>query len=176
MKTGFANMKLHFSIVRIFLLGLTLLLAGSGQAQNAIRYTAQPGGGNKVKVEGTSTLHDWAVESRLIGGFMEVDPAFDADLKTLTTTPKVEVTILVNQLKSVDNKHSMDNVMWEHMNLKKYPAIKYRLLSLKPKTVAAAGPGSTFDATGELTVSGVTRTNNMAVSMERVDKSKIKVK
>jgi polyisoprenoid-binding protein YceI len=167
-------MNLHSSTQWTGLIGLALLLAASVQAQNAIRYDAQPG--SKVKVEGTSTIHDWAVESRAVGGFMEVDPAFDADLKTVTTTPKVEVTIPVRQLKNADNKTSMDNIMWEHMNLKTYPKISYRLLTLKPKDGAAAGSASQFDATGALTVSGVTRTNNMAVTMERVDKSKIKVR
>jgi len=168
-------MKLHSRIQQIVPIGLELLLAASVHAQNAIRYEAQPGG-SKVKVDGTSTIHDWSVESRAVGGFMEVDPAFDADLKTVTTTPKVEVTIPVRQLKNADNKTSMDNIMWEHMNLKTYPRITYHLLTLKPKADAAAGPASQFDATGELTVSGVTRTNTMAVSMERVDKSKIRVR
>jgi len=104
---------------------------------------------------------------------MELDPAFDADLKTLKTMPKVEVTIRVRQLKSSDNKPSMDKVMYEHMNLKDNPVVKYRLLELKPK--AAQGSASQFDAKGELTVSGVTRTNNMPITMERIDKTKIKV-
>jgi len=150
-------------------LALALLLAGSAQAQNAVHYDAQPGG-SKVKIEGTSSIHDWTVESAAVGGFMELDSAFNADLKTLTTPPKVEVNIPVRQLKS--GTKAMDNVMWEHMNLTAYPTIKYRLLSFTAK----AGAPSQFDAQGQLSISGVTRTNNMAVTLERIDANKIKVK
>ncbi len=152
---------------------LALLLGGGLQAQNVVRYAAQPGG-SKIKIEGTSSIHDWTVESRLVGGFMELDPAFDADLKTLATTPKVEATILVRQLKS--GTKPMDNVMYDHMKLKEHPDIKYRLLTLAAKPGAPAGAASQFDATGELTVAGVTRTNMMPISMERVETTKILVK
>src|SRR5439155_24278901 len=118
--------------LRTFSAVLALLFAGSLQAQNMIRYQGQPAG-SKMKIEGTSTLHDWTVETQAVGGFMELDSAFDADLKTLKTMPKVEVTIRVRQLKSSDNKPSMDKVMYEHMNLKDNPVVKYRLLELKPK-------------------------------------------
>ena len=127
-----------------------------------------------MRVEGTSSIHDWVVESRALGGFMELDPAFDADLKTLTTTPKVEVTIPVRQLKSTDNSKKMDANTWEHLSYTNHPAIKYRLLSLTPKAGGTTGPAS-FDAKGELTVAGVTRTNTMPITMERIDKTKIKV-
>jgi polyisoprenoid-binding protein YceI len=167
-------MKLDcFSGIRNLLAVGVLLLAVSLEAQNTIRYDAQPGG--KVRVEGTSSLHDWAVESRVLGGFMELEPGFDADLKTLTTTPKVEVTIPVRQLKSTDNSKKMDANTWEHLSYTNHPAIKYRLLSLTPKAGGSAGPASQFEAKGELTVAGVTRTNTMPISMERVDKTKIKV-
>jgi polyisoprenoid-binding protein YceI len=104
---------------------------------------------------------------------MELDPAFDADLKTLTTQPKVEVTVPVRQMKS-DNKR-MDNVMYAQMNQTNFPTIKYRLLALTPKAAGSAGAGSQFEAKGELTVSGVTKTNTMAVTLQRIDKTKIKV-
>ena len=102
---------------------------------------------------------------------MELDPAFDADLKTPAATPKVEITIPVRQLKASWGK-PMDNNMHEHLKQKDNPAIKYRLLTLTPKT---GGP-SEFDAQGALTVAGVTRTNMMLITMERIDKTKIKVK
>ena len=153
---------------------LLLLLPGALQAQNTIHYDAQPG--SKIRIDGTSTFHDWTAEANMIGGFMEVDPAFDADLKTLTTTPKVEVTILVRQLKNPKNEPTMDKRMHSELKQQDHPSIQYRLLNLTPKTDATAGSASQFDAKGELTISGVTRTNSMPVSFERIDKSKIKVK
>jgi len=155
-------------------LTLLVLLPAALQAQNTIHYDAQPG--SKIRIDGTSTFHDWTAEANMIGGFMEVDPAFDADLKTLTTTPKVEVTILVRQLKNPKNEPTMDKRMHSELKQQDHPSIQYRLLNLTPKTDATAGSASQFDAKGELTISGVTRTNSMAVSFERIDKSKIKVK
>jgi polyisoprenoid-binding protein YceI len=156
------------SKIRIFLLALAGLLSVSAQAQNLIRYEAQPSG-SKVKLQGSSTIHDWSADCAVIGGFMEVSPAFDADLKTPTPPPKVQITIPVRQLKTSEGK-SMDKVMYEHLNLPEHPTIKYQLISLTPKEA------SQFDAQGALTISGVTRTNTMPVSFERVDKTKIKVK
>ena len=149
-----------------FVVGASLLLlAGSLQAENWVRYEAQPTG-SKVKIEGTSTLHDWTVESPLITGVMELDTAFDADLKTLKVKPKVEVSILVRSLKS--GLIPMNNVMYEALKQPEHPKIEYKLLELTPK-------GAQFDAKGALTVAGVTRTNTMPVTMQRVDKTKLKV-
>ncbi len=157
-----------FDAIRPLSAAVFILLVGALQGQSAIRYDSQPGG--KIRIEGTSTLHDWTVETRAIAGFMELDSAFDADLKTLTTQPKVEITVPVRQLKSTDNKPNMDKVMYAQMGMTNNPVVKYRLLNLAPKAGAAG-----FDATGELTISGVTRTNTMPVSFQRVDKTKIKV-
>jgi polyisoprenoid-binding protein YceI len=154
----------HFLAVSLLL----MLSASAWAADAAVRYEALPG--SKISIDGTSTMHDWKVDCLAIGGFMELDPAFDADLKTLQSQPKVEVVIPVRQLKS--GKKSMDNVMYDALKQKDSPQIKYRLLELAPKTGGSAGQ---FDAKGELSISGVTRTNTMPVTFERVDKTKLKV-
>jgi polyisoprenoid-binding protein YceI len=137
-------------------------------ADGWVTYKAQPG--STVKMDGTSSIHDWTVIGGTIGGTMELDPAFDADLKTVKETPKVSVIIPVRQLKSqvAAGAARMDQVMQEHMNMKDHPRIEYKLLKLTPKE-------DKFQAEGELTISGVTRTNIMTVSFERVESSKIKV-
>ena len=91
--------------------------------------------------------------------------------KTLKVKPKVDVSIRVRSLKS--GKGSMDAVMQEAMKMKQHPKIEYRLIELTPK--GASGSAFQFDAKGALTVAGVTKTNTMVVTMERVDKTKIKV-
>src|SRR5260370_40073362 len=35
--------------------------------------------GSKMRIEGTSTIHDWQVESKIIGGSIEVGPNFPAE-------------------------------------------------------------------------------------------------
>ena len=44
-------------------------------AENTVRYEAQPNA-SKMRIDGTSTVHDWNAESTIIGGSYEADPAF----------------------------------------------------------------------------------------------------
>lgn len=136
-------------------------------ADGWVKYESQPG--SMVRIDGTSTIHDWATIGKAIGGTMELDAAFDADLKSLKETPKVDIVIPVRQLKSqvAVGAPKMDQVMQEHMNMKDHPRIEYKLLKLTPKD-------GKFEAEGALTVSGVTKTNVMTVAFERVD-GKVKV-
>src|SRR6185436_3020073 len=99
-------------------------------ADNWVKYQAQPAG-SKIKIDGTSTIHDWTIECNLVPGSMELDASFDADLKTLKVAPKVEVSIPVRQLKS--GKKPMDSVMQDAMKAKNHPKIEYRLIDLTPK-------------------------------------------
>ncbi len=154
------------------------LLAAQLHAQT-VRYSGTaPGNGSLVKIDGTSSIHDWTVEGKMIGGSMEIDPGFDADLKTLKSAPKVSVKIPVQQLHDIAKQKGMDEVFYQAMkatpdpndeNARTYPNIEYRLIELKPKD------DGKFEATGALTVAGVTKTNTMTVTFERVDSSKIKV-
>ena len=50
-----------------------------------------------MKIEGTSTIHDWTAETTFVGGVMELDPAFDQALKNPDGAPKVDVVLPVRQ-------------------------------------------------------------------------------
>jgi polyisoprenoid-binding protein YceI len=153
-------------------LALALLLAlPLGAAENTVRYEGQPG--SKLRIDGDSSVHAWSVESQIIGGFMEFEANFpDSAAQTPTAVNgKVEVAIPVRSLKS--GKRPMDNIMYETMKQAQHPKIEYRLLELKPKKAAGSTPE--FDAKGALTVAGVTRTNTMPVTVQRVDQTKLKV-
>jgi polyisoprenoid-binding protein YceI len=138
-----------------------------------VRYDAQPVG-SKAKMEGTSTIHDWSMESSVIGGFMEVDAKFPESALTdsAAARPKVEAFIPVRSFKSYNKR--MDEVMQEHMNEPKYKKIEYKLVELKPKSAAGATGALQFEATGTLTINGATKTNTMPVTIEKKD-GKIKV-
>lgn len=142
-----------------------------------IRYESQPG--SLVQIDGTSNIHDWTVKGGVIKGFIEADAEFPASaLVPGAKPPRVEVTIPVRTLKSqvAIGAKKMDEVMQQHMNMAQWPNIEYRLISLVPKTTnTTAGTVFDFDAFGELTVSGVTRTNRMQVTIERISQNKIKV-
>jgi polyisoprenoid-binding protein YceI len=156
---------------------LVLLTTGTLLAADAVRYTPVPNT-SKLRMDGTSTIHDWHADSDIIGGYMEIDATFPntSDKSAPSAVkPKVEVKIPVRTLKSSGGKR-MDAVMQEHMKFDQHKVIEYRVLELTPKS--GAGPtGSTaqFDAKGALTVAGVTKTNTMAVTIERIEKTKLKV-
>lgn len=147
---------------------LSLLACGALHAE-VLRYDSQPGEG-KMTLEGKSTAHEWKVECSAIGGFIEADAAFPES--SGGTKPKVEVSVPVRQLKS--GKKVMDTRMLSELKQPEHPKIEYRVLELKPKGAPAGGKAD-FDATGTLTIVGVTRTNSMSVTIERVNKTKLKV-
>jgi hypothetical protein len=70
----------------------------------------------------------------------------------------------------------MDAVMQEHMKFEQNKMIEYRVLELTPKPGGASGSTAEFSAKGALTVAGVTKTNVMPVTIERVENTKLKVK
>src|ERR1041384_3880604 len=106
--------------------GCCLVLAGTLQAQNTVLYKGQPRG-SKVRIDGTSTIHDWSVEGELVPGSFEIDSSVQIDptqqsiagLKDGKVPAKGNVMIPVRSLKS--GKTSMDNVMLEAMNADKFP-------------------------------------------------------
>ena len=67
--------KLKFVAALAGVLSLWFASALSLRAADQItRFNATPG--SKMRVEGTSTIHDWRAESPIIAGFIEVGPNF----------------------------------------------------------------------------------------------------
>ncbi|MFM8468819.1 MAG: YceI family protein [Limisphaerales bacterium] len=149
-----------------------LCLAGAAAAQNLVRFESQPG--SKMRMDGTSTIHDWHAESQLIGGFLELDAALvDAPdkVKAGKVGAKGETFVAVRSLKCSSGK-AMDAVMQEAMKEKENPRITFKLVELSLKE--AKGANVNFEAKGSLTVSGVTKDITFPVTMaRRVDTSRI---
>jgi len=171
-------MKANHVTLRTILIGLSLVaLSLPASAQTWTRYKGKSIG-SKVTIDGTSTLHDWTVEGKMVGGIMELDekfpldpaakPAADAKLNA-----KVEVTIPVTSLLS--GKKLMDEVMYEHMKQRQYKTIDYKLKQISLKSGAQAG-ALQFDTVGDLSVAGMMKPVSMVVTMERVDQNQVKVK
>jgi polyisoprenoid-binding protein YceI len=144
-----------------------LALTVSVFAQELTKFAARPA--SKVKIEGTSTVHDWTVEGGIIGGAMELDSKFVADptkAQPGKIPAKVEAVIPVRSVKS--GKKAMDDIMHAAMKQPQHPRIEYRLteLALKETPKSANGP-FTFDSTGQLTVAGVTNKVSFPVTMTR---------
>ena len=152
-------------------LGVAALAALPLRAADAVRYTSVPNE-CKMRMEGTSTIHDWHAESGVVGGALEADAGFP-NAAGGTVKLKADVNIRVRTLKSSGGR-KMDSIMLEHLKATDHKMIKYSVIELVPKGANAAG-GVDFEAKGTLTISGVTRTNIMPVTVAKVGDGKLKV-
>jgi len=160
-----------------FLILVPLLVASLAiAAEPMTKYEAKPG--SKVTLDGTSSMHNWTVESAIIGGSMEL--GFDpANPKPGKMPAKVTATIPVRSLKSkgkLDPKR-MEEVMQETMKMRVAPRIEYQLteLVLKEAPKTPADPLQ-FDSKGQLSMAGVTNEISMPIAMERLEGNKLKTK
>src|SRR5260221_2488614 len=110
--------------IRTFIAGnLALLLLASLSVQAADEMTkVYAKSGSRMRMEGTSNIHDWQVEGTLIGGFFEVGPNFPSEPGQPATPGKIEAHaepyIMVRSLKSLEKdgkpySDKMDDVMYE---------------------------------------------------------------
>lgn len=154
---------------RALIVAGALVATGAIVTAETVRFAPVPNS-SKLRMDGTSTIHDWHAETDIIGGFMELDATFaDGKSAPVAVKPNVEVKVPVRSLKSSGGKR-MDAVMQEHMKFAQFKTIEYKVLELNPK----AGAAGQYEAKGALTVAGVTKTNVMPVTIERMDK-KLKV-
>ena len=157
---------------------LGLWVAATLQGQTFNRFTGSPG--SKIKLEGTSSIHDWTMEGGIVGGFFELDSAFPTDpAATSGVTPgkvnaRASARIPVRSIKS--GKTRMDEVMQEHMKENDFPRIEYHLSEMVLKEAPSAPNAPLkFDAKGELAIAGVTNRVSMPVTMERLEAAKLKL-
>ena len=154
------------------------LTASVQAADTGLRLASKPGG--KVLMDGTSSIHDWTVESAIIKGYFEVEPEFLTDkslksvksLMTKEANPKAEISIPVRSLKS--GKQKMDEIMQEAMKATEHKDIVYKLKEMVVKGEVAASGAAKFDTLGDLTVAGATKPCAMEVALDRVDDTKVK--
>ena len=156
---------------------------GADAAAN--RFVAKPGGA-KVRIEGTSTIHDWQMESGTIAGYLEAGPDFPskpgAEAKPGKVSAKVDAFIPVRTLKSYEKdgkpySDKMNEVAWDKLMVgTNYPRIIYRLTELVLKEAPKSKDGAyVFDSTGELVVAGVTNKISMPVNITPMEGGKLHV-
>ena len=162
-----------------------LLLAGfSVQAADQMtKYYARSG--SKMRLEGTSTIHDWQVEGTLIGGYLEVDSNFPSepgqDVKPGKVEAHAEPFIMVRSLKSVEKdgkpyNDRMDEVMYEHLKAQANSKISFQLTDLTLKEPAKSKDAPyVFEAKGQLIVAGVTNNVTMPINVLPLGDKKLKV-
>lgn len=173
--------KIHFLSLSVVTLGCLLISAVAAQAED-VRYKARPG--SKVRIDGSANIHDWAMEGGIVSGWLDVPAGVILDPSQAAipgaadgkVNAKAEVSIPVTSITSVTSEtQGMNEVMQDAMNAKEHPRIEFKLSEMTLKQPHAAGSPLEFDAKGELTLNGVTKTVSMPVKMEAPDKTKLKV-
>ena len=167
--------------------GVATLIFGLGAIVPAVaqtRYSSQPRG-TSVKIDGTSTAHDWEMEGTLIGGYVEFSPGvkLDAAQTGIQGLKDGNVPVKVHALIPVKSIHSkadhapdvMDHLMWEHLKEDQFGRIEYSLTDMTFKGPHEAGKPFQFDTTGELSIAGITNKVSFPVTIELVETNKIKV-
>jgi polyisoprenoid-binding protein YceI len=163
---------------------LALCVAPLFHAGAQTRYNTQPVG-NSVRVEGTSTAHDWEMQSTVIGGFLELGTGVTLDKAQASPAgldgdklpAKAHAIIPVSQLHSKADHlpEVMEGLMQKNMKASDFPRIEFTLKELTFKAPHTAGEPFTFDAVGDLLIAGVSKTVNFPVTIESLEGGKIKV-
>ena len=176
------NMKIRTLITGN--IALLLLATATLPAVGApVTYAARSG--SKMRIEGTSNIHDWQVESPFIGGMVEAGDGFPTEPGQAVPPGKVQakadVFIQVRSLKSIEKdgkpySDKMDEVMWEHLKEPENKRIVYRLTELTVKEAAKAKDAPfVCEAKGDLSVAGTTKSITMPVNILPLADNKMKV-
>lgn len=162
---------------------LALVTAALPAAAETTTYAARSG--SKMRIEGTSNIHDWQCESPFIGGMLEAGDGFPTDpgqdVKPGKVEAKADVFIQVRSLKSVEKdgkpySDKMDEVMWEHLKEEKNKRILFHLTGLTIKEAAKSKDAPyVCEATGDLAVAGVTNKVTMTVNVLPLAEKKLKI-
>ncbi len=142
---------------RITLSAIALLVFLGGVAA-ADRYA--PASGSFVRIEGTSTLHDWTMEGSTINGTITAPPI--EQWTNGTAHSEVSVSIPVTSIKSEHAK--MDKLMAEALKAGANPTIRYELTSA---ALVNRDANPLLNTRGKLTIAGVTREVEMQITATR---------
>jgi hypothetical protein len=164
-------------------LAISLLLAVPLRAAEPAHFGSLPGG--TVRIEGTSTVHDWQMEGHLIGGHLDAGNGFPAEpgqaLQPGKVDAQAEVFIPVHSLTSVEKdgkpySTAMDDIAYGKLKMTDAPRITYRLDELVLKEVPkTADAPFVFDSKGSLVVAGVTNQISMPVTVTPLGGKKLKI-
>ncbi|HLH57041.1 MAG TPA: sigma-70 family RNA polymerase sigma factor [Verrucomicrobiae bacterium] len=133
-------------------------------ATQRIRFYAKSG--SKLRIEGTSTVHDWQAESSLISGSLDVGPGFPLEpgqrIRPGTLDAHGRCFVMVHSLRSVDKdgrsySDRMDEDLHRALKADKDPRISFDLAELT-LTEPPKGRDQSYicEGKGQLAIAGVT--------------------
>jgi polyisoprenoid-binding protein YceI len=142
--------------IRIFLVMVALVpVSNQVRAQQAYSLEQEP----QLKVEGTSTIHDWEMVSSRATGTAQA--SFNDDGSFNITS--LYVALPVKSLKS--GKSQMDVNAYKALKADKFSEIRFELAEVLAIT------SSTIRATGKLTIAGTSRTISVEVKYALKDET-----
>ena len=121
---------------------------------------------SKLKVLGTSNLHDWEIDAKAMSG----KSTMTIEAGNLKAIKNLDFAVEVEQLKS--GKSGMDNNTFKALNSKTYKTINYKLVSVTKITETSDG-NFTVETQGDLTISGVTKRINQTFTVKIIGKKAI---
>lgn len=134
-----------FAFILLSLIGLCSI--GYSQSTYKVENTNDIG----MKLMGTSTLHDWEMESRKMTGVGEF--VFESGSeKELTSLNSLTFSIEVTDLKS--DSETLDKNAYEALKSEDYKDINYKLSA---STLSPEKGGFLLKSKGKLTIAGVTK-------------------
>ena len=119
-----------------------------------------------MKIEGTSSLHDWD---------MTVEN-FKCDMSVIMGNPSITIErVYFTGISSTISSHNsiMDSKTRNALKTEKYPEISFRMTS--PLKIASQGNAFRGTATGELFIAGKTRTINLPFSGKTTSENLISI-
>jgi polyisoprenoid-binding protein YceI len=119
-----------------------------------------------MKIEGTSSLHDWD---------MKVEK-FNCDLSLIIGNPSITIeNVNFTGVSSTISSHNsiMDSKTRSALKADKYPEIKFTMTS--PLKIVAQGNSFSGSATGELNIAGKARTVNLPFSGKKISDNTINI-
>jgi len=162
-------MKLTQRFPQFLALAVLTLAALPATAADMVRYMGFPG--SRMRIDGTSTIHDWYAETKLIGGSFLCDKSVSLTaLKPGKLNGKVTAVMRANSF-ACSSGSAMDKIMRQAMKADKFPLITFQSDSLEVKSVNADGT-AIISAQGELTVAGVKKPLTLEVKLTPSDGGK----
>ena len=175
------NFKLAAATASAF---ASLLLAVATPANAQTHYTSVPNG-STVKIQGTSSLHDWEMAGSLIGGAIDFGAGVQLDAAQTTIAgiqgDKVPATAhVIIPVRSIHSKAEhmpdvMDRLMQEALKEPQAPRIEFMMTDMTFKGPHTAGTPFNFDVTGDLVIAGATNKATFPITIECVDASQLKI-
>ena len=134
-------------------------------------YTLQPEA-SSMRVEGTSTLHDWECPMKSMEGSFQIDPT-PTDALPIADLSRVTVNVPVEQIDCDNN--TMNSKLRDALQAEAYPTVIYMLESVDLQPLPDSSD-AWFEAqtTGQLIIAGSRNEIEMPVKGQRMDDGRIR--